>query len=423
MNASILDVIVVGAGHAGLSISYYLKKHNVNHIVFEKGKIGDSWHNQRWDSFKLNTPNKWNLLPGQENIFSDSEGLCSASEFVAFLEGYSAKFQLPVVENCEVISVESIPGSKEFSVSVSENGSTKNYRCTQVVVASGAQNKKNIPSFARNISSGIFQLHSSEYSNASSLPDGAVLIVGSAQSGIQIAEDLIYEGRKVFISSSQAGRVPRRYRGKDIVDWLIITGFYDQFTIDVADKQIFSMKQPQISTVGVRGHSSSLQALAKNGAVILGKMGNADALTIFLKPDAAANVRFADESSMKVKEMIDQYIQKTQLNAPPPEEDLGDAPDETAACVSAVTSLNLIENNITTIIWTTGFVGDYSYLKFPVFNGNGMPRHHNGISDINGLYFLGLPWLRKRKSGIILGIEEDAKFIAELILAHFGIKI
>jgi putative flavoprotein involved in K+ transport len=423
MYASILDVIVVGAGHAGLSISYHLKKHNVNHIVFEKGKIGDSWHNQRWDSFKLNTPNKWNLLPGQESIFSDSEGLCSASEFVAFLEGYSAKFQLPVVENCEVISVESIPESKEFSVSVSENGSTKNYRCSQVVVASGAQNKKNIPLFARNLSSEIFQLHSSEYRNVSSLPDGAVLVVGSAQSGIQIAEDLISEGRKVFISTSQVGRVPRRYRGKDIVDWLIITGFYDQFASDVADKQILTMKQPQISTVGVRGHSSSLQALAKNGAVILGKIENANALTVFLKPDAAANVKFADESSMKVKEMINQYIQKTQLYAPPPEEDLGDAPDEKADCVSAVTSLNLIENNITTIIWTTGFVGDYSYLKLPVFNDNGMPRHHNGISDINGLYFLGMPWLRKRKSGIILGIEEDAKFIAKLILAHSGIKI
>jgi putative flavoprotein involved in K+ transport len=292
-----------------------------------------------------------------------------------------------------------------------------------VVVASGAQNKKNIPLFARNLSSEIFQLHSSEYRNVSSLPDGAVLVVGSAQSGIQIAEDLISEGRKVFISTSQVGRVPRRYRGKDIVDWLIITGFYDQFASDVADKQILTMKQPQISTVGVRGHSSSLQALAKNGAVILGKIENANALTVFLKPDAAANVKFADESSMKVKEMINQYIQKTQLYAPPPEEDLGDAPDEKADCVSAVTSLNLIENNITTIIWTTGFVGDYSYLKLPVFNDNGMPRHHNGISDINGLYFLGMPWLRKRKSGIILGIEEDAKFIAKLILAHSGIKI
>lgn len=418
MNASVSDVIVVGAGHTGLSISYHLKKHNVDHIVFEKGKIGDSWHNQRWDSFKLNTPNKWNLFPGQESIFSDSEGLCSASEFVAFLEGYSAKFQLPVVENSEVISVESVPGSKEFSVHVSENGSVKNYRCKQVVVASGSQNKKNIPSFARNISPEIFQLHTSEYRNASSLPDGAVLVVGSAQSGIQIAEDLIYEGKKVFISTSKVGRVPRRYRGKDIVDWLIFTGFYDQHTTDVADPQILIMKQPQVSTVGVKGHTSSLQALAKNGAVILGKTENADAVTVFLKPDSASNVKFADESSMKVKEMIDQYIQKSQLYAPPPEVDVGDDPDETAACASDVTSFNLIENNITTIIWTTGFVGDFTYLKLPVFNDNGMLRHHNGISDINGLYFLGLPWLRKRKSGIILGIREDSEYIVEKLMAH-----
>jgi putative flavoprotein involved in K+ transport len=418
MNASILDVIVIGAGHAGLSLSYHLKRYNVNHIVFEKGKIGDSWLNQRWDSFKLNTPNKWNLLPGQECIFSDSEGLCSASEFAAFLEGYSVKFKLPVVENCEVISVESIPESKEFSVSVSENGLTKDYRCNQVVVATGGQNKKSIPSFARNISPEIFQLHTSEFRNASSLPEGAVLVVGSAQSGIQIAEDLISKGRKVFISTSQVGRVPRRYRGKDIVDWLIITGFYDQLAIDVADKQILTMKQPQVSTVGVRGRSSSLQLLAKNGAVILGKTGNADAVTVFLKPDSASNVKFADESSMKVKEMIDQYIQKSQLYAPPPEMDVGDDPDETAACASDVTSFNLIDNNITTIIWTTGFVGNFTYLKLPVFNDNGMLRHHNGISDINGLYFLGLPWLRKRKSGIILGITEDSEYIVEKLMSH-----
>jgi putative flavoprotein involved in K+ transport len=423
MKAFTPEVIVVGAGHAGLSMSYYLKNNKVNHLVFEKGKIGNSWHSQRWDSFKLNTPNKWNLLPGQDNIFSDPDGLCSASEFVASLVRYSADFQLPVVENCEVISVERIPESKGFSVSVSENGLTRNYRCNQVVVASGAQNRKSIPSFAGKMSPGIFQLHSGEYRNDSTLPDGAVLVVGSAQSGIQIAEDLLYKGRKIFISTSQVGRVPRRYRGKDIIDWFIITGFLDQFAIDITDKQIFTMRQPQVSTVGARGHSSSLQALAKNGAVILGKIGDADDLTISLKPDAAANVKFADDSSMKMKEMINQYIRKSQLDAPPPEEDSGDTPDENAACVSAVTSLNLKENNITNIIWTTGFTGDYSYLKLPVLNENGMPRHNNGICDINGLYFLGLPWLRKRKSGIILGIEEDAKFITELLLARSGIQI
>jgi putative flavoprotein involved in K+ transport len=424
MKNSVLDVIVIGAGHAGLSISHHLKNLNLSHIIFERGRIGDTWRNQRWDSFKLNTPNKVNSLPGRENGFSDAEGFCSASEFVSYLESYKGIFQLPVVENCEVLSVKSIPGSKDFSVSVSDNGSSKFYRSRQVVVASGAQNKMNIPSFAVNISSGILQLHAGDYRNASQLPGGAVLVVGGAQSGVQIAEDLIAADRKVFISTSNAARVPRRYRGKDIVDWLIITGFYDLRTIDVTDPGILTMKQPQISNSGFRGHTLSLQGLARNGAVILGKSENADDKTIFLQPDAAAHIRFADEFSKKVKIMVNEYIQKKQLNAPLPEEDPDDEPDDQALSASNVTALNLKKNNITSIIWTTGFIGDFSYLKLPVFNNHGKLNHSEGISDIEGLYFLGNPWLRKRKSGIILGIKEDAGFIAEKILAYSknGIK-
>ena len=420
MYASSLDAIVVGAGHAGLSISYHLKDLHLNHLVLEKGRIGDTWHNQRWDTFKLNTPNKWNLLPGQENMFPDSEGFCSASEFAAFLEGYSSKFQLPVIENCEVVSVEGVTGSKIFSVYVSENGTAKNYQCKQIVVASGGQNIKSIPSFFRNISPEIVQLHTSEYRNAHALPDGAILVIGSAQSGVQIAEDLIAGDRKVFISTSQVPRVPRRYRGKDIVDWLVLSGFYDLRTIDVTDPLILKMKQPQVSTVGLQGHTLSLQGLARNGAVILGKTENTDGTDIFLQPNAMTNIRFADEFSKKIKLMIDDYIQKSQLYAPPPEKDPDDVPFESGSFASDSISLNLKENNITSIIWATGFTGDFSYLKLPVFNGNRMPGHNNGISNTEGLYFLGLPWLRKRKSGIILGIEEDTIFMAEQILEHSG---
>ena len=418
MNSSVLDVIVIGAGHAGLSISFHLKKLHLNHIVFEKGSIGETWRTQRWDSFKLNTPNKVNLLPGQENIFPDEEGFCSAPEFVSNLKNYVNTFQLPVFENCRVMSVENVPDSKDFSVYVSENGTTKYFRSKQVVIASGTQNIKNLPSFTKNITDEVLQLHTCDYRNSKLLPDGAVLLVGSAQSGIQIAEDLIYEGKKVFISTSHVGRVPRRYRGKDVVEWLSLIGFYDMQTNDVTDPQVLTMKQPQVSNVGMRGHTLSLQALARNGAVILGKTGNADADTIILQPDAAAHVKFADEFSKKVKNMINDYIQKFQLDAPPPEQDTADEPDIDAACASDVTSVNLKENKITSIIWTTGFAGDFRYLKLPVFSNDGTLKHNNGISDIRGLYFLGLPWLRKRKSGTIMGIIEDAEFIAEKLFTY-----
>ena len=189
MNASVLDVIVIGAGHAGLSISYHLKKLHLDHIVFEQAEIGNSWSNQRWDSFKLNTPNKFNLLPEQENNFADAEGFSSASDFVCVLQDYCKKFDLPVIEKSRVLSVEYVSGSKYFSVCVSENGSAKYYLSKQVVIASGGQNNKNIPSFAKNISKEVLQVHACEYRNTSLLPEGAVLIVGSAQSGVQIAED------------------------------------------------------------------------------------------------------------------------------------------------------------------------------------------------------------------------------------------
>ncbi len=413
---SVFDVIVVGAGHAGLGVSYHLKDNNIDHLIFEQGKIGESWRSQRWDSFKLNTPNKFNLLPGHENALPDEDGFCTAGEFISILGDYVRKFQLPVFEDSKVISVERSNGSGEFSVGVYSNNRVNYFRCRQIVVASGIQNIKKVPSFSLNISPRILQLHTCEYRNPASLRDGAVLIVGSAQSGVQIAEELVSDGKKVYISTSRVARVPRRYRGRDILEWFSATGFLDASTSDVSDPEILMMKQPQISSAGSRGHTLSLQSLAQNGAVILGKIENADSDTVYLKPDAAGNVRFADESSAKMKKMIDEFILESGLSAPMPEDDPEDYPDETASCISDLASLSLCGNNITSIIWTTGFTGDFSYLKFPVFNGSGTVKHNNGISEIPGVYFLGFPWLRKRKSGIIPGIREDAQYIADKLV-------
>jgi putative flavoprotein involved in K+ transport len=418
MSSQALDVIVIGAGHAGLSISYHLKKHHLSHFVFEQGQKGNTWRKQRWDSFRLNTANKVNLLPGQENIFPDSEGYCSATEYVSLLEGYCKTFNLPVIENSRVISVERIKNSIGFSVQVKQNDAVRQFFAEQVVVASGGQNVKYIPSFANNVLSGIIQLHASEYKNAALLPPGAVLVVGSAQSGMQIAEDLISNGRKVYISTSMVGRVPRRYRGTDIVDWFNVTGFNHVLTSEITDPKILLTRQPQVSGVGTRGHTLSLQSLAQQGVVILGKIKNTDAANVFLEPDAAANVIFADNFSKKIKVMIDDFIDKFHVKTAAPEEDIADKPDVNASCASGVTTLSLQENNITSIIWTTGFVGDFSYLKLPVFQESGSIKHLNGISDVEGLYFIGVPWLRKRQSGIIPGIREDSEYIADKLLAY-----
>jgi putative flavoprotein involved in K+ transport len=196
------------------------------------------------------------------------------------------------------------------------------------------------------------------------------------------------------------------------------TGFSNMLTIEITDPQLILARQPQVSGVGTRGHTLSLQALARKGTVILGKVQSTDTLNVILEPNEATNVIFADNFSKKVKEMVDSFIDKFRLEAPPPKEDIADKPDETASCASNVTSLNLTENNITSIIWATGFVGDFFYLKLPVFEKPGSVKHFNGISDKEGLYFVGFPWLRKRKSGIILGISEDSEYIVEKLIAH-----
>ncbi len=409
MNTSVLDVIIVGGGQAGLSASYYLKNAGLTHIVFERGKIGESWRSQRWDSFRMNTINRLNLLPGAQLSGGDPDAFATAGEFVSSLEAYTAAFQLPILENAKVLAVEK--PSAYFKVVVAQNDVIEEYYSKQIIIASGIQNHKKIPAFANQGSPGIKQLHTSEYRNAAQLPDGAVLVVGSAQSGIQIAADLLEAGRKVYLSTSRVGRVPSRYRGKDIMVWLLELGFFDLKTEDVTDPAEFNMKSPQHSP-----HTISLQDLARKGVTILGKMDNAKDNEVYFLPDAKQNVQFADTLSGKVKGMIDGFLQQTRLTAPPPEDDPADKSDTDGSCASAITHLDLKEHKITSIIWTTGFGGDFNYIRLPVLNKNGIPQHKKGISDSEGLYFLGFGWLRSRKSSLIHGINEDAKFIAEKVM-------
>lgn len=415
MNNSDLEVVVIGAGHAGLSISYYLKHLGKKHLVFEKNTIGSSWSSQRWDSFKLNTPNKFNLLPGMNATSTDPDGFCSAAEFVDSLKSYAKTFELPIMEDSKVISVEKLTAPGMFSITIKHKADTINYQCKKLVVASGIQNIKSVPAFSSNISKEIFQLHASEYRNSNMLPNGNVLVVGSGQSGVQIAEDLVNYGRKVYLSTSLVARVPRRYRGKDIFEWMDLVGFNDQRPAELPDPQMLKMKQPQVSGVGRRGKTVSLQALAKKGVIILGKIDDANQNHIDILANAVDNVKFGDEFSYKVKAMIDDHIENAGIDAPLPEIDPEDLPDENAECVSNETSINLKEHNITTILMATGFKGDFGYLKLPVLSGEGTIKHKDGIAEIEGLYFLGFPWLRKRKSGIVYGINEDAKFISEKI--------
>jgi putative flavoprotein involved in K+ transport len=412
MNDVVLDVVVIGAGHAGLSASYYLKQYGFNHIVFERGKIAESWRSQRWDSFRLNTSNKLNILPGFSYTGSEPEGFCTAKEYASLLALYAVEFDLPVVENAKVLAVEKNEDGV-FRVVVEVNQRINYYYAGQVIVASGAHNEIKVPSFAYNLSVDM-QLHTSQYRNPQQLPEGAVLVAGSAQSGCQVAEDLLAAGRKVYLSTSMVGRIPRRYRGRDIMEWLLEMRFFDVRPEDVQNAAMLNMRPPQLTGVD-GGHTISLQSLARQGAVILGKINNAASRQITLQPNAAANILSADQVSANTKGMIDGFILQNNLQAPPAEYDEADMPDVDAICASPVTSLDLDAHNITSVIWTTGFTGNFNYLPSSALDGQGYPLHKNGISPVDGLYYLGLYWLRTRKSALINGIKDDAAFIVEQV--------
>lgn len=415
MKEIIYDVIVVGAGYSGLCASYHLKKYGLIHIIFERGRVGESWRSQRWDNFHFNSTNKLNVLPGEKEA-DDPDRFGMVPQFVSSLEQYVSKHQLPLKENSRVISVEK--NGELFQVTVSSNRTIKNYYSRQVLIASGAANETKIPSVAKNISADIKQLHTCEYKNAGHLPPGAILVVGGAQSGIQIAEDLLHAGKKVYLSTSKVGRIPRWYRGKDIFYWIMETKFYDIRAEELEDPKLLDARPPHVSGTGTGIHSLSLQSLARQGAVILGKLTNADKSHVFFQPNAAEHVKFADGFSQEIKRMIDNHIKENNLSAPSPHDDEADLPDADAACASSITSLDLKENNINTIIWSTGFTADHSYIKLPVFDKDGKLKHKNGIPEFPGLYFLGYPWLLSRKSPILFGIIVDVEFVVDKIHSY-----
>ena len=416
MKETVYDVIIVGAGYSGLCASYHLKKYGLNQIIFERGRVGESWRSQRWDNFRFNSTNKLNVLPGDKE--ADNPDLFGmVPQFVSSLEQYVTKHQLPVEENSKVISVEK--PDDFFQVTVLSNNSIRKYFSKQLLIASGASNELKIPSLAKNISKDIKQLHTCEYRNPNQLPAGAVLVVGGAQSGIQIAEDLNHAGRKVYLSTSNVPRIPRWYRGKDIFYWVMDAKFYDVKAEEIEDHDLLNLKPPHVTGTGTGKHSLSLQSLAKQGVVILGKLDNANTANMFFQVNAAQHVKFADEFSQKIKKMIDDYIEENNLSAPPPHYDEADLPDEEAKCASLITSLNLKENDITTIIWATGFNADYSYIKLPVFDKDGKLNHKDGIPEFPGLYFLGYPWLRSRKSSILFGIIVDVEFVVDNIYNYY----
>lgn len=413
---AILDTVIIGAGQAGLGVSYFLQQKGYRHILFEKGRIGESWLTQRWDSFQLNTPNLFNTLPGLPYDGKEADGFWKTNDLVNYLQEYVRTFQLPVKTGVSVVSVDRANGGEGFDIKTrDQDQAEETFRSRTVVVASGIQRVPRVPAIRSKIPAWMFQLHTADYRNPQGLPPGAVVVVGSGQSGCQITEDLLSAGRTVYLCTSKVPRVPRRYRGRDIVAWWADMKFWDVTYESLPDKSITRLSQPQISGLRRFGHTVSLQNLAKRGVVILGRLLDIDSGNLMLGDDAAANVVFSDEFSQRIKKDVDTYLERMNITPPPFDEDPADAPDVEARCVSPLRELNLHDADISTVIWATGFSGDFSWLHLPVFDEQNKPIHTRGVSPERGLYFIGFPWLNSRKSGILYGIGEDAEYIAGLI--------
>jgi len=403
-----VDTIIVGGGQGGLSTSYHLTKQGRENVILEQAdQPAAAWRN-RWDSFTLITPNWMTRLPGAEYEGDDPDSFMARDNLVGYFEEYIKRFELPVRYGVRVNSVKA-NGSGYY---VRTNKA--DFVAANVVIATGLYQQPKVPPFTTNFPSDILQLHSSEYRNPETLPDGAVLIVGSAQSGCQIAEELNQRGSKVYLSVSSTGRLPRRYRGKDITQWLDEIGFYDR-AVDKLPSPKAKFAGSAHGTGKDGGHTINLHQFARDGIVLLGHLQGVKKDRIVLAPDLVENLAKADKFEADLIKKVDNYIETSGLTAPV--ESLPILNDGFKAKV--IHELDFESAGIHSVIWATGFKFDFSLVKLPAFDGDGYPVHMRGVTNYPGLYFIGLPYLHTMNSGLLAGVGEDAAHIAK----HIGSRI
>ena len=407
-----LDAVVIGAGHAGLAVSRRLADAGIEHLVLERGQIAESWRAQRWDSFTLNTPSSMNRLPGGPAA-ADPEGFLGRDAWIAELEAYARQGSLPVRTHAGVTSVT----ADENGGFVVRIGDDEIVHTRSVVVASGIANTQRLPSAAAAIDRRIEILTTGTYRRPSQLPPGAVLVVGSAQSGCQIAEDLLEAGREVCLATGTVGRAPRRLRGRDTFAWLAESGWMAQRPEDLPDPAMMRAAQPQISGVGPRGHTVSLQSLARRGVTLLGHLESADGTRLRFGDDLAQHVRFGDEISTRIRQHIDEYLARRPIVAAQTDPDPADEPAD-AESFHGPTELDLADRGVRCVIFSTGFAADYSWLRLPIVGADGSVAHREGRAPIDGVWFVGLLWMRMRRSGIILGAMDDSAHVAAEVAAR-----
>jgi putative flavoprotein involved in K+ transport len=396
------DIVVIGGGQAGLVMSAVLRGRGREHVVLERGQVGGRWRTERWDSLRFQFPN-WSLqLPGYAYSGADINGFAHWREILHIIENYGAGSRASVRERTEVTSLRA--DDHGFALSVPDG----TIHGRNVVVATGPFQRPRIPEFSHTLPKSIAHTDPTRYRRPEDLPDGAVLVVGSGASGCQIADELLHAGRTVFLSVSRHRRAPRRFRGRDVYWWLERMGRLDQ-TIDSLPGRRWP---PALSVTGVRGgYDVDVRQMAADGIRVLGRVLDASHSRVTIARNANELLDQADEA---LTEFLDAARQFAAAN---PDLELGDEEPAQSpappAIVAEVESLDLRRENVTAVVWATGYDYDYGWLQAPVLDVEGRPLQRRGVSPVPGIYFLGLHWMHTFKSGLFSGVGSDAEYIAE----------
>lgn len=401
-------VIVIGGGQAGLSMSYCLKQRGIEHIVFEKNRLAESWRSKRWDTFCLVTPNWQCQLPGFPYAGPDPNGFMVRDEIVGYIEAYARSFHPPLREG---VSVQRLRRDRSGMYEVTTDIGT--YTSEHVVIATGGYQEATMPALAQKLSPQVTQIHSSDYKNSESCPPGEILVVGSGQSGCQIAEDLHLAGRKVHLCVGGAPRTARRYRGKDVVDWLHEMGYYDKPIDEHPNKDRVRAKSNHYVTGRGGGRDIDLRKFATEGMRLYGRLKDVRGYVLKFADDLKQNLDQADAVSESIKTTIDKYIEAQGIDAPGE-----DRYQPVWEPQNAVLEMDHYVAGITSVVWCVGYHADYRWIELPIFDGRGYPGHERGvIPTLPGVYFLGLPWQYTWGSGRFSGVARDAEYLANAIEA------
>lgn len=402
-NGETVEVLVVGAGQAGVAMSEHLSRCGIPHLVLERGRIAERWRSERWDSLVANGPAWHDRFPGMEFPNAGPDDFVGKEAVADYFVSYAEKIAAPIRCGVTVNSVTRLPEKAGFRVKTSQGVIEASY----VVAATGAFQRPVFPALVPQ-DSGIMQLHSAAYRNPQQLPAGAVLVVGAGSSGAQIAAELREAGRPVYLSVGPHGRPPRSYRGRDFVWWLGVLNKWDaEYTP--------GSEHVTIAVSGAHGGNTvDFRNLAAQGMVLLGRTEGFQNGTLRFGNDLAANIAKGDADYLSVLDEADAFIARNGLDLPPEPEARRIGPDP-ECMTNPIRSLNLSEAGITAMIWATGFERDFSWLQVNAFDDQGNPKHQRGVSAEPGIYFLGLPYQSRRGSSFIWGVWHDAKHVADHI--------